>query len=74
MEQILVMIHQIQLSTFFFVMSHMPVKAEADASASAQGIAPGANAVCTYDREKKMAKYIDTKKASCCFHSLIVEN
>ena len=46
MEQILVMIHQIQLSTFFLVMSHMPVNADADANASAQGIAPGANAFC----------------------------
>ncbi len=45
MEQMLVMIHQIQLSTFFLVISHMPVKADADASASAQGMAPGANAV-----------------------------
>ena len=56
MEQILVMIHQIQLSAFFFVMSHMPVKAEADANASAQGIAPGAKAVCIYDKERKMAR------------------
>jgi len=40
----LVMIHQIQLFTFFLAMSHIPVKAEADAKASAQGIAPGANA------------------------------
>ena len=56
MEQMLVMIHQIQLSTFFLVMSHIPVKAEADANASAQGIAPGANAVCMYESAKKMAR------------------
>ncbi len=37
----LVAIHQYQLSTFFFAMSHIPVKAVAAAKASAQGIAPG---------------------------------
>jgi hypothetical protein len=38
----LVAIHQYQLSTFFFAISHIPVKAVALANASAQGIAPGA--------------------------------
>lgn len=32
----------------FLVMSHMPVKAEAEASASAQGMAPGLNACLMY--------------------------
>ncbi len=37
-----VAIHHHQLSTFFFVISHMPVNAVADAKASAHGMAPGA--------------------------------
>jgi hypothetical protein len=41
MEARFVMIHQIQLSTFFLVINHMAVNADADAKASAQGIAPG---------------------------------
>jgi hypothetical protein len=40
MEAMLVAIHQYQLSTFFFVISHMPVYAVALAKASAQGMAP----------------------------------
>ena len=40
MLTILVSIHQYQLSTFFLVISHIPVKAEALARASAQGITP----------------------------------
>ena len=35
-----VAIHQYQLSTFFLVISHIPVKAVAEAKASAQGMAP----------------------------------
>ncbi len=38
MEAILVAIHQYQLSTFFFAMSHIPVKAVAEGKASAQGM------------------------------------
>ena len=41
MDARLVMIHQIQLSTFFLVIIHIPVNAAAEASASAHGIAPG---------------------------------
>ena len=43
MEAIFVRIHQYQLSTFFLVINHMPVKAAAEARASAQGIAPSKN-------------------------------
>ncbi len=50
-----VAIHQYQLSTFFFVISHMPVYAVADAKASAHGTAPGAKFVLRNDNEKKMA-------------------
>ena len=41
-DAMFVAIHQYQLSTFFFVISHIPVKAVAEANASAHGIAPGA--------------------------------
>jgi len=41
MEEIFVMIHQYQLSTFFLAISHIPVNAEADANASAHGMACG---------------------------------
>ena len=43
-----VAIHQYQLSTFFFAISHMPVYAVALANASAHGIAFGANAFLRY--------------------------
>ena len=45
MEAILVNIHQIQLSTFFLAINHIPVYAVALANASAHGMASGANAV-----------------------------
>jgi hypothetical protein len=48
MEAIFVAIHQNQLSTFFFVISHMPVNAVAEAKASAQGITPSKKAVLKY--------------------------
>ena len=41
-EAMLVMIHQIQLSTFFFAINHMAVYADALANASAHGMASGA--------------------------------
>lgn len=41
MEAIFVMIHQIQLSTFFLAISHIPVYALALAKASAHGMALG---------------------------------
>ena len=44
----LVKIHQYQLSTFFLAISHIPVNAVAEARASAQGIAPGANPLFKY--------------------------
>ena len=44
MDAILVAIHHHQLSTFFFAISHMPVKAVADAKASAQGMVAESNA------------------------------
>ena len=56
MEEMFVAIHQYQLSTFFFVISHMPVKAVAEAKASAQGITPGANDFFKYVNEKNMTR------------------
>jgi nicotinamide mononucleotide transporter len=40
---------------FFFAISHIPVKAVADANASATGSTPGKNSFFKYERQKKIA-------------------
>ena len=56
MDVILVIIHQIQLSTFFFAINHIAVYADALANASAHGIASGAKLFFKYRSPKnKMA-------------------
>ena len=69
-DAILVAIHQYQLSTFFLVISHMPVNAEADANASAQGIAPGAKLVLRKDSAAKMPAHHAPKNNNSLIHSL----
>lgn len=56
MDAILVAIHHHQLSTFFLAINHIPVNAVAEANASAQGMAPGANDFLRYVSEKKIAR------------------
>ena len=53
-EAIFVAVHQIQLSTFFLVISHIPVNAHALAKPSAQGIAAGANEYLSQERAEKI--------------------
>ena len=55
MDAILVAIHQYQLSTFFLAISHMPVKAVAEANASAQGMVAEANAYFNQVKALKIA-------------------
>lgn len=69
----LVSIHQIQLSTFFLAISHMPVYAVADANASAQGIAPGAKLCLSAHRAIQSNMKQARKNISCMIHSFRLE-
>lgn len=69
----LVTIHQTQELTFFFVISHMAVNAEAEASASAQGIAPGANEFLIKVSAINITRYMAEKKPNSAYNSVFEE-